>query len=200
MTPVLMKVGLWDPTRYEAPLQYEARGGVMYVRSCLVNELVRQIEEDRYVVKPLGDIIRRSSLDSDRKLELSEITESYRTYKNQCLKLTPVMLGKLFLEIVGCGNLFDIIPVQGLYSDKALNAEIQGMDEEEQGKLCGRILRRAQIWLMQIENAMEQYVSVEPEARRCALKYMLGVMGEEGEDVDSVFGQLYNLLMWGEIG
>lgn len=199
MTPVLMKVGLWDSTRYEAPLQYEAKGGVMYVRSCLVNELVRQIEEDRYVVKPLGDIIRRSNLDSDRKLELSEITESYRGYKNQCLKLTPVMLGKLFLEIIGCENLFDIIPTEGLYSDKALNQVIEGMDEEEQGRLCTRILQRAQVWLMQIENAMEEYVSVEPEAKRCALKYMLGVKGEEGEDVGSVFGQLYNLLKWGEI-
>lgn len=199
MTPVLMKVGLWDPTKYEAPLQYEAKGGVMYVRSCLVSELVRQTEEDHYVVKPLGDIIRRSNLDSDRKVELSEITESYRRYKSQCLKLTPVMLGKLFFEITGCENLFDIIPVEGLYSDKALNEAIEGMGEEEQGRLCGQILQRAQVWLMQIENAMEEYMSVEPEVKRCALKYMLGVKGQEGEDVDSVFGQLYNLLIWGEI-
>ena len=199
MTPVLMKVSLWDPGKYEAPLQYEAKGGVMYIRSCLVNELVRQIKEERFAVKPLGDIIRRSNLDSDRKLELSEITESYRNYKTLNPKMTSEILGKLFMEIIGCENLFDIIPVNGLYSDKMLVEKIEGMEKEAQGRLCKSILQRAQIWLMQMENAMEEYVSVEPEAKRCALKYMLGAKGEEGENMDSVFGQLYRLLIWGQI-
>lgn len=199
MNPVLMKVGLWDPTKYEAALQYENIGGVNYVRSCLVNELFNQIKENRYTVKPFGDIIRRSNLEPDRKLELSEITELYKNFKNRSLKLTANMIGTLFMQIIGCENLFDIIPVSDLYSDKMLSLEIDKMSEEEQGPFCKKILARAQIWLMQMENAIEQYVSVEAEVKRCALQYMLGVKGEEGEDVDSVFGQLYKLLLWGEI-
>lgn len=200
MTPVLMKVGLWDPSKYEADLQYENIGGVKYVRSCLVNELVRQIHEDRFAVKPFGDIIRRCSLDADRKIELSEITESYRKYKNQSLKLNHEMIGKLFMEIIGCENLFDVIPTKGLYSIQALSNELDGIVEpDEKRALCRKITDRAQTWLMQMENALEEYVSVEPENRRCALKYMLGVKGEEGENIVNVFGQLYNLLIWGEI-
>lgn len=199
MTPVLMKVGLWDPTRYEAALRYENIGGVNYVRSCLAEELFRQIREKRYVVKPLGDLIRRSNLDSDRKIELFEIIESYKNYKSQSMELTSEMIGKLFMEIIGCENLFDIIPTDGLYSDRELSREIDSMDDDEQAALCKRILSRAQVWLMQMENAIEEYVSVEPTVRRCALKYMLGVKGHQGENVDNVFGQLYKLLVWGQI-
>lgn len=199
MTPVLMKVGLWNPAKYEARLQYGNAGVVKYVKSCLVSELVRQICEDKYAVKPLSDIIRRSGLDSDRRLELSEITESYRNYKKQSLKLTSEMSGRLFMEITGCRGLFDIIPKDGLYSDKELCAEIENMEEEEKARLGSEIIARAQIWLMQTENAMEQYISVEPHVKRCALRYMLGIMGENGKNEKSVFGQLYNLLAWGEI-
>jgi len=70
MTPVLMKVGLWDPAKYEAALKYENIGTVNYVRSCLATELANQVLENKFAVKPLSDIIRRSDLDSDRKLEL----------------------------------------------------------------------------------------------------------------------------------
>ncbi|MCM1218538.1 MAG: DUF87 domain-containing protein [Lachnospiraceae bacterium] len=200
MTPVLMKVGLWNPAKYEAQLQYENIGGVNYIRSRLVEELVRQIAEERYVVKPFGDIIRRSNLEADRKLELLEITESYRNYKNQSLKLTPYMLGKLFLEIIGCENLFHIIPLDGLYSDRKLCIEIENMRNEEQAKLCKKIIASAQTWLIRFENSLEEYISVEKEIKRCALCYMLGVQGETGKNVNSIFGQLYNLLIWGEIG
>lgn len=200
MTPVLMKVGLWNPSKYEAPLQYENIGGVNYVRSCLVNELVSQIKEKRYAVKPLSDIIRRSNLDSDRKLELSEIMESYKKYKSQSMELTAIMLGKLFEEIIGCKNLFCIIPTDGLYSDEKLSFEIDKMEVKKQKELCNKILSRAQAWLMQIEKAIDEYVSVEPANKRLALKYMLCTEGDEGEKTDSIFGQLYNLLLWEQIG
>lgn len=200
MTPVLMKVGLWNPAKYEACLQYENLSVVNYVKSCLVNELVRQIREDRFVVKPLSDMIRRSSLNSDRKQELLEITEIYRNYKNLSFKLTEKMLGELFMEIIGCSGLFDIIPQDGLYSDQKLCIKIENMDENEKLQLHEEIITRAQAWLMQMEHAMEQYISVEPDIKRCALKYMLSVKGENGKNVSSIFGQLYNLLVWEKIG
>ncbi len=200
MTPVLMKVGLWNPEKYEAPLQFENTGGISYVKGCLVAELVRQIQEDRYVVKAFGDIIRRSNLDADRKLELSEITQSYRRYKGQGLKLNNQMIGNLFMEIIGCEGLFDIIPTGGLYSDQSLCKALEGMSEEEGDQLYNDIIARSQVWLMQFEAALEQYISVEPDIKRTALKHMLGVKGDEGKEAASVFGQLYNLLIWDMIG
>jgi hypothetical protein len=199
MTPVLMKVGLWNPAKYEASLKFENQGGIKYIRSCLTNELVHQIREGRYSVKPLGDIIRRSNLDSDRKIELSEITESFRKYKSISMKLSENMLGELFLEIIGCANLFQVIPTDGLYSNRELCEEIEDMSYEEQDKLCQKILIRSKAWLMQIENGLEQYVSVEADVKKCAIKYMLSVMGNTGDNVNSVFGQLYNLILWGHI-
>lgn len=200
MTPVLMKVSLWNPSKYEATLQYENIGGVNYIRSCLVKELVCQVSEKRFAVKPMGDIIRRSNLNADRKHELSEIVETYKKYKNQSSELSDTMIGRLFMEIIGCENLFDIIPNDGLYSDSQLAKEIEGKDREDQKVMCDNILSRSQSWLLQIESAMENYISVEPEIKRCAVKYMLGVRGQQGEKIDSVFGQLYNLLVWEQIG
>ena len=200
MSPVLMKVGLWNPCKYEATLQYENAGAVNYVRSRLVDELVRHVKEKHYVVKAFGDIIRRSNLDSDRKLELSEITELYRKYKNLNIELSPDMIGNLFMEIIRCENLFSVIPLDGLYSDKQLYKLIENMEEDDQYKFREKIILRAQIWLTQIEKAMEEYISIEPENKRIALEYMLGVKGMQGENVESIFGQLYKLLKWGKIG
>lgn len=199
MTPVLMKVGLWDPSKYEAELQYENIGTVSYVRTCLVEELARQVLEDKFAVKPFGDIIRKSNLDADRKLELSEITELYRRYKSKSLKPTRDMIGNLFMEIIGCAGLFDIIPTSGLYSDVQLSKKLDQIDEDEQENLRNAIVSRAQQWLNQFERALEQYVSVESDIKRGALLYMLGAKGNFGEDATSVFGQLYKLMMWHSI-
>ncbi len=197
MTPVLMKVGLWNNINYEAPLQYESYGTAMYVRSCLVKELVRQIKEECYKVKSFSEIIRKSSLASDRKLELSEITEIYKKYKSQSTKLTDCMIGKLFLEIIGCENLFNIIPTNKLYSVRSLYTALEKIEsEEEQLIFRDEMLLNAQEWLNSFETAMEYYISVESEIKRIALSYMLGLKGNFGDDVESVFGQLYNLLNW----
>lgn len=199
MTPVLMKVGLWNPAKYEAPLQYENLGSVQYVRSCLTTELVRQICERRYAVKPMSDIIRRSGLDLDRKLELEEITNTFREFKSKNLQLTDNMLGALFFEIIKCENLFDIIPTDGLYSTKSLCRAIENLDDTEQDTLRQKILERARRWLTQMENALERYISVEEGIKQCALGFMLGVKGDWGNNVNSVFGQLYYLMEQGII-
>ncbi len=196
MSPVLMKVGLWNPKKYESELQYENIGAVNYVRSCLVNELAKQILEDKYSVSPFGTIIRKSKLSPDRRLELSEITESYRKYKTQNLKPTPKMLGMLFMEIIGCEGLFDIIPVDGLYSDIELSKKLDQLkNDEEKSTLRDSIVANAQRWLNQIEKALEQYIYVEPDIKYGALLYMVGAISDCGEDMTSVFGSLFNLMI-----
>lgn len=194
MTPVLMKVSLWDSTKYEADLQYEDLGMLSYVKGCLVKELVNQIREDKYIVRPLGDIIRHSSLSQDRKEELLEITNLYKKYKTQSLKMTEKMLGTLFFEIIGCEGLFEIVPIKGLYSDEKLNEKLKGLNEEDQRKLFDDIMESASRWICQMEKAMECYISVEAEVKRCALIYMLAMKGEDGKNISNVFSQLYNIV------
>lgn len=201
MTPVLMKVGLWDPSKYEAELQYENIGAVVFVRSCLVNELVSQIAQGKFSVKSFGDVIRKSNLTYDRKSELGEITEIYKKFKSKSVKMTPTMIGKLLVETIGCEGLFDIIPKTGLYSDMQLSEKIDSLGTlEEKQELGLSIVANAQKWLVSIENALEQYVSVEPDVKRTAFKYMLHMKSDGGTDVTTVYGQLYNLLNDGYIG
>ena len=199
MAPVLLKVGKWNSKKYEANLQYENLGAVKHVKSCLTEELVYQVFNERYAVKPLGDIIRRSNLNYDRKAELAEITEKYKEYKSQSLILNGEMIGSLFFEIIGCEALFDIVSTEGLYSDKELYEEILDMDEEAQSELCKEILENAKKWLDTMENALEEYISVEQPIKRCALMFMLELKGKQGRDINNVFAQLYRLLLDGEL-
>ena len=194
MTPVLMKVGLWDSTKYEAELQYEDLGMLSYVKGCMVNELVKQICEERYAVKPLGDIIRRSSLEQDRKSELAQITELYKKYRLQSLKLTEQMLGTLFLEIIGCESLFDIVPTTGIYNDNQLYNRLEKTPEEMYEQIYKELMDATERWQHQMENAMEKYISVEPEVKKCALTYMLAVKGTEGDLQENVFWRIYDII------
>ncbi len=194
MTPVLMKVGLWDPKKYEASLQYENLGMIAYVKSCLVEELFKQINEEKYSVKPLGDIIRRSSLEQDRKTEFSEITELYKKYKTQSLKMTDDMLGNLFLEIIGCEELFNIIPTTGIYSRDTLYKKLENLSEKEQEILYSDIMREVARWKWQMSEALEKYISVEEDTKKCALKYMLAVKAKSNDSGKNVFFQLNEII------
>lgn len=194
MSPVLMKVGLWDPDKYEKELQYENKGVYTFIKSRLVSVLVQQIKNDKYAVRELNEVIRSAQLPQDRKEELSEITELYRKYKEQSVKLTPVMLGQLFLEIIGCGALFDVIPTTGMESPRTLSEKVESMDEEEADELYDQIQSSTDAWEQKIKNALEQYISVDEDEKDTALIYMLAVKGDLGENPDNVFSLLYLLM------
>ena len=195
MTPVLMKVGLWDPHKYEKELQYENRGVYSYTRSRLVKVLVQQIRNEKYMVRELSDVIRSSELPQDRRDELSEITLMYRKYREQSLKLTPEMLGNLFLEIIGCSALFDIVPTTGICSPRELGIKLDDMDEADEEEFHAQIMQSAGEWKRRMEKALDRYISVEDEEKRCALMYMLAVKGDKGENLDNIFSLLYMLLV-----
>ena len=199
MTPVLMKVGEWDPKKYEAELQYEQKGEVNYIRSCLVEELVNQIKEQKFSVKPMSDIIRHSNLNYDRKEELNELIEIYKRVKNAALVPSKENLGMVFMKIINCENLFSIIPQQGLYSNNSLSKKLDKLSAEKQQELKEAIIKSAEKWIRELSRAIEYYISVDQDVKKCAIEYMLYVKGNGGKDNESVFASLYNLLTWNVI-
>ena len=201
MTPVLMKVSKWDASRYEAPLQYENRGGVLFVRSCLVSELVWQAGEKHFSVKPMSDIIRRSKLELDRKEELMEIVDLFRSYKKISLTLEDDWIGRMFIQIIGCEALFSVVQPDGVDSMEAFDQksrQVSGSEEKAEALFLAQ-RDAAQHWLDRFEQALEQYVAVEPAEKRCAVRYMLGAVTDSGDRTESPLGLIYNLLSWGHI-
>ena len=156
--------------------------------------LVQQIRNEKYMVRELSDVIRSSELPQDRRDELSEITSMYRKYKEQSLRLTPEMMGNLFLETIGCSALFDIIPTTGICSPRELDSKLDHIDEAEEENFRTQIVRDITEWRDRMEKAMDQYISVEDDEKRCALMYMLAVKGDMGENMDNVFSLIYMFL------
>ena len=185
-----MRVGLWNAQKYEADLIVENRKLIMLVRSRLTEEFFRQIRVQKFSTAPLDEIIRTSSLSTDRRTELEEITTLYRSLKKS-QGMTEETLGRLFLEIINCESLFDIIPQTGLCT---LNKYFEIMDKknrEEQAKFRKGLRNAIKNWVGRTERALNQYISVEYIVKRCALNYMIALKGKSGSDENSVFGLIY---------
>lgn len=197
LTPVLMKVGLWDPTKYEAPLQYEDPGKLAYVRSCMATELKEQIARGKYSVRQLGEIIRQSALPQDRKEELQEITALFQQYKLRSRSLSSVMLGQLFLEIIGCDGLFDVIPTGEIPGQYEISKLIETGDADRLQAKRTQVIEEGRRWAQKMYNALDQYVTVEKETKQCALAFMLSVKGEMGESMTNPLSMIYQMFYAG---
>ena len=202
MSPVLIKVGAVDASQYEADLQYGNISKMKYIRSCLAKELHSQIQEDKYDATALGKIIRSIDarinmphLEPDRQKELAEIIELYKKFKTQSLRLSDKMLGILFIEIIGCDGLFDIMPKGVICTPQEFEYKEANEPEEQFEEFFIEMLSDVRKWINNFINALDNYISVEPEVMYTALRYMLAAKTDEGEDVTSKFGLIYRLII-----
>ena len=189
MSPILMKVDLWDNTKYEAPLQYEEPGKVMYVRSCLLRELIGQAEEKRFRAKPFGDIIRKSDLPFDQKLEIGEVVNYFNLLKTQSRELTPQMVGKMVFEILSCREMMNVLPVGDIMTPLKLNRETDNHPEETD-RIIEKQINAGMEWIKKAMRALNLYVSVTEEEKLTAIRYMLTELGDNGQDAESCYGLL----------
>lgn len=197
LTPVLMKVGLWDAKKYEAELQYENLSMMIFVRSCLVKEFIRQIKENSYSALPLGKIIRTSNLEADRKQELMEIVDLFKNYRLQSLKLSEEIIGRLLLEMIACDALFNVIPDKNIYTMSKFLA-IGEKSQDEAFSLIGKQQKYCSEWVHLLESVLDKYVTVTAEEKRCAIEYMLAYKTKNGDD-GSKLSVVYGLLKSGDI-
>jgi hypothetical protein len=199
MTPVLMKVDLWDSQKYEAPLQFEDLSMTNYVRSCLLQELIAQIDKNVFRSKPFGDIIRRSALTPDRKLEMNEVVNVFNILKTQSREFTPQMIGTLFFEIISCRAMIDAIPTSEIMTPIELDRAT-----ETKGKQSDTVIEKqinaGNEWYNKTARALNLYVNVSEEDKHMAIRYMLSELGNNGEDALSKYGLLSYLMNHNVIG
>ncbi len=197
LSPVLMKVGLWDPKKYEARLQCENLSMMLFVRSGLVKEFVKQIEEGSFSALPLGKIIRNSNLTADRKQELMEIVELYKYYRQKSRKLNEKMIGHLFTEMIACGALFDVIPKNKIYTMARFN-EALVKNADDFMEITVKQIEHCSEWVHTMETVLSHYVNISAAEKRCAVKHMLAYKTQCGED-DSQYSLIYGFIDIGKI-
>ena len=186
LSPVLMKIGRWNPHKYEASPVIENVNLIKLVRSRLVEELFRQCRVQKFSPAPLEEIIRNAELSADRRAELLEITELYRS-----LRKSPGMnvetLGRLFLEIINCESLFDIIPHDDIPSKNVFLEGYDKRDDAEQRYLYAEVIAAIRRWLSRVKRALNQYISVDREVKHHTLNYMLAFKGDSGRKSETAF-------------
>lgn len=193
MTPVLMKVKKWDSNKYEAPLQYEDSGMNNYVRSCLAQELIAQIENNTFRSKPFSDIIRKSSLNLDRQMEMEEIVRVFNILKSQSRKFTSQMIGKLFLEILSCREMLNVIPTEDLMTLIEFDEKTSDQSTDMEMMIQNQI-NAGNKWVERTSRALDLYVHISEREKRIAIRYIVNSLGDDGKDIFSKYG-LLSILM-----
>lgn len=199
LMPVLMRVNIWNAQKYEAKLRSENKDMLLVIRSHLVEELVRQINDQKFSIPKMSDIITNCSLSDDRKKELEEVIDLYRSLK-RTKGISPENLGRLFLEIIDCENLFEIVKLENFVSVNDFWELMSSTeDEDEQDRIYRERILTAEKWLSKMSCALDQYVFVDQNIKNCSLKYMIYFKGEVGVNEDNIFGGVYSLIRDGLI-
>ena len=194
LMPVLMRVNIWNAQKYEAKLRSENKDMLLVIRSQLVEELSHQIDDQKFSIPKMSDIITNCSLSDDRKKELEEVIDLYRSLK-RTKGISPENLGRLFLEIIDCENLFEIVKLENFVSVNDFWELMSSTeDEDEQDRIYRERILTAKKWLSKMNCALDQYLFVNQNIKNCALKYMIYFKGEVGINEDNILGGVFNLI------
>lgn len=192
LSPVLMKVGRWNPRKYEAEPIIENVNLIKLIRSRLVEKLFHQCRIQKFSPAPLDEIIRNSTLSADRRAELQEITALYRSLK-ESPGINVETLGRLFIEIINCESLFDIIPYDDIPTMADFWRHYEDVSSAEQDSLLDEASVAIQAWFKRMERALDQYISVDQDVKHYALSYMVACKGKSPVKENTVFSTMYSI-------
>jgi hypothetical protein len=161
LSPVLMKVDMWDD-RYETTLELTDPADLRYVKGNLLRALYEQKASSRFSPMKLRSITRASSLPVDKKRELDDIILSYNDKFTAGAPFDKKHFGNLLLEMIGCEQLFSVIPLDGIPAYREYMEYAAGT--EEFSKLLDAYEMGSFAWLEKFMSALSYYVTLTDEA------------------------------------
>lgn len=195
MTPVLMKVDLWDPTRYEAAVRRANLEDLRSLRGDLAREFYRQSETQAYSPQRMRSIIRQSNIDRDKMKDFVEIVDQMNELLlNNRSGLALEEQGRLLIALCNCEGLFPvledprILSVREIRTMRKKGPERFGKKEEE------ALSNRCREWVRKFLGAIRQYACIDDEAvlmRILASMLIAKCGGEEAEG-----SAYYTILLW----
>ena len=179
LSPVLMKVDKWDD-RYNTQVEVTDPAELRVTKGELLLALNQQKEEKHFAPMRLRAITRASRLPADKKRELDDILRSYSDKFPVNVGFDKNYYGSLLLELIGCEQLFQVIPVDNIPTYK----EFMELDcnSKEFAEMVRVYKHNTYLWFEKFFSALSFYVSLEDEmVRASTILDMLYVVGDGGK-------------------
>ena len=200
LTPVLMKVDKWD-NKYEADVHIADTMELCRIRGTLLEELNRQVNNNRISPLSLRSIVKSGAVDSDKKNEfLAMITRICEIMSGSKGKIDLFELGKIYIDMSNCAGLFDVIDNKKIYStrqiEQKVNKDPRWFSDKEKKNLRDQCKR----WLSDIIKAFPLYAAIDDEnVIRDIIQTMLYYMSRGGDDNTSKYQTIFILMINGKI-
>ena len=179
LSPVLMKVDKWDH-RYNTQVEMTNTVDLRVTRGELLNALYEQKNEEKFSPMRLRTITRSSVVPIDKKRELDEVLRSYNERFPVNHPFDRYYYGNLLIELMGCEQLFKVIPLSGIPTYK----EFDEVDENtrEFSEMLYAYKKGTESWFKKFFDAFSFYIASDDEkAKADGILSMLYVVGHEGK-------------------
>ena len=180
LSPVLMKVDKWD-NRYNTQVEMTNTVDLRVTRGELLNALYEQKNEEKFSPMRLRTITRSSVVPIDKKRELDEVLRSYNEQFPVNHPFDRYYYGNLLIELMGCEQLFKVIPLSGIPTYK----EFDEVDRKYTSNFlrCYMLIKKEQnLGLRNFLMHFSFYIASDDEkAKADGILSMLYVVGHEGK-------------------
>ena len=179
LSPVLMKVDRWDD-RYNTQLELTDPADLRIVKGQLIAALEAQRKELKFSPLRLRSITRESSLPADKKRELDDIIRSYNDKFPLGKNFNRYYYGNLLLELIGCEQLFTVIPLDDIPT--YTNFRNIPSPSKEFSVMVKAYQENTQQWFEKFFEALSLYISLgDEEIKAQIILEMLFVIGFGGK-------------------
>jgi len=186
LSPVLMKIDKWDD-RYNTTVEATDPGVLKVVKGMLLQQLYEQKERNNFNPIQLRRVTQNAcrsidagglGLPADKKRELDDIVLSFDSYFANEPRAYRHYFSKLVVEIIGCEQLFSILPC----SDVRTYAELSKISDPELRKKNVKEFKKAvKSYCMMLDNALSLYIVADEKLRLSIILDLLFVFGEKGK-------------------
>ncbi|MFI3255155.1 MAG: DUF87 domain-containing protein [Eubacteriales bacterium] len=178
LSPVLMKIDKWDD-RYHANVEVTDQSVLRILRGDLTCALLEQYESNKFSPMKLRGIVRSSGIASDKRREIDEILMSYTEKVFESSKKSKSCFGSLLLELIGCEQLFTVIPTENIpdYDDFLKFQDAENFDD-----FFASYEKNSELWLEITLASLENYLTVNSDVIKAEIiLFLLFVIGAEGK-------------------
>lgn len=199
LTPVLMKIDMWD-NHYEAEVKRPMPDEICLLKGRMLTELYRQQEKRAFSLIAMKKIIRESPIDDEKKRDFEDMV----ALMNQMLLkradgLAADEVGRLYLLIAGCEGLLDVIDDKQIYTNRQLAAKYKKDPEWFTTERVKNLHKHSGQWLARFQAAFHHYAFVEDDGIVREIIQSILYEKSDGGKNGSKYHLLYDLMENGTI-
>lgn len=196
LTPVLMKVDKWN-NKYNSEVLYVNNLDLKILKGNIISEILNQkYNSNKFSALKLRTVIRNSDIPIDKKKDFEEIILRYYKMLEKD-EISESNLGNLYLEIIGCESLFEIIPQNGLWSYFELEHMMENLSDEDFNEVLNDFDNNCIRWLELFVSSLSSYISgIDKKTLNKIIIEMLKEITNNGENNSNKLSMVYHSLKY----